>query len=110
MRLAMMALVKIREGGETIGGNFLGFAAAVHLGVDRQRAAAHVDDFALEGDDVACEDGELEVDAVKHEQDGVLGVNILGDREIGALQEILRTTTCKKGLVMVQISKLDQSL
>ena len=107
MRLAAVVLVEIGEGGKAVGGDFLRLAAAVHLGVDRQRAASHMDDLALEGDDVARKNREFEVDAVKHQQDGVFGVDVLRHSEIRALEEILRATTRKEGLMVVKVGKLD---
>ena len=85
-------------------------AATVHLGVDCQCGAACSDDFALEGHDVASENRELEVDAVKHQQDSVFGVNILSYSKIRALQKIFRAAACEKSLVMVQVGEFYQSL
>ena len=62
---------------QAIGSDFLWLTAAVHLRVDRQRATTHRDDLALESDNVAGKDREFEVDAVEHEKDSVLCVNIL---------------------------------
>ncbi len=81
----MMVLIQIGESGEAIGGNLFGFATAVHLRVNRQSATTHRNDFTLERDDVAREDRELEVDAVKHEKNGVFCVNILRHSEIRTL-------------------------
>ena len=69
-----------------------------------------MDDLALEGDDVACKNRELEVDAVKHEQDGVFGINILCHCKIGAFQQVLGTTASKKGLMVVEVGEFDESL
>lgn len=80
-----MVFVQIGKGGEAISSDFFGLTAAVHLRVDRQGAAAHGNDLALEGDDVAGKDGELEVDAVEHEKDCVFRVNILRHSKIGTL-------------------------
>ena len=110
VRLAVVVLVEVGEGGEAVGSHFLRLTAAVHLGVDGQGAAPHMDDLALEGDDVARENRELEVDAVEYQKDGVLRVNILRHSEIGTFQDILGATTCEEGLVMIQVSELDKSL
>lgn len=67
MRLGVVVLIQIGEGGEAIGGSLFRLAAAVHLGIDGKGRAPHVDHLALEGDDVASEDGKLEIDAVKHQ-------------------------------------------
>ena len=83
MWLGMVILVQIGESGEAVGGDFFGLTAAIHFCVDRQSAATHRDDFALEGNDVARENRELEIDAMEHQQDGVLCVNILRHSEIG---------------------------
>ena len=107
MRLAVMVLIKIGEGGKAVGGDFFRLAAAVHLRVNRQRAAPDMDDLALVSDNVAREDRKLEIDAVEYEQDGILGVNILRHSEIGTLQKLFGATTCKKGLVMVQVGEFD---
>lgn len=107
MRLGMVVLVQIREGGEAIGGNLFGLTATVHLGVDRQGAAPHRDDLALEGDDVARENRELEVDAMQHKQNGVFRINILRHSEIRTLQEILGATTSEEGLVVVEVGEFD---
>ena len=103
----MVVFVEIREGGEAVGGDFFGLAAAVHFRVNRQSAATHGDDLALEGDNVARENRELEVDAVEHQKDGVLCINILSHSEIGTFQEILGATTCKKGLMVVEVGEFD---
>ena len=105
-----MILIQIGEGGKSVGGDLLGLTAAVHLGVDGEGAATCVDDLALVGDDVAGKDGELEIDAMKHQQDRVFGVDILRDGEIGTLQEPLRAPPGEEGLMMVQVGKLDQTL
>lgn len=107
MGLGMVVLVKIGESGEAVSGDFFGFAAAVHFCVNRQGAAACGDYLALEGDNVARENRELEVDAVEHQKDGVLCVNILRHSEIGTFQEILGATTCKEGLVVVKVGEFD---
>ena len=83
--LGVVVLVQIGESGETVGGGLFGLAAAVHLGIDGEGGAPCVDHLALEGDDVAGEDGEFEIDAVEHQQHGVFGVNILGHSKIGTL-------------------------
>ena len=103
----MVVFVQIGESGETVGSDFLRFAAAVHLRVDGQGAASHRDDLALESNDVARENRELEVDAMEHQKDGVLRVNILRHSEIGAFQEILGATTCKESLVVVKVGEFD---
>lgn len=110
MWLAVMVLVEIGEGGKAVGSHFFGFAAAVHLGVDRQSAATHMDDLAFEGDNVACENREFEIDAMQHEKDGVFGVDVLCHSEIGAFQEPLGASAREEGLVMVKVSKFDESL
>ena len=107
MGLGMVVFVQIGEGGEAVGGDFFGFAAAVHFCVNRQGAAACGDYLALVGDDVARENRELEVDAVKHQKNGVLRVNVLRHSEIGAFQKILGTTTSKKSLVVVEVGEFD---
>ena len=107
MGLGVVVFVQIGEGGEAVGGDFFGFAAAVHLCVNRQGAAPGGDYLALVCDDVARKNRELEVDAVKDEKNGVLRVNILRHSEIGAFQEILGATTCKKGLMMVEVGEFD---
>ena len=106
----MVVFVQIRESGETISGDLFRLTAAVHLRVDRQRATTHGDDLAFESDNVARKNRELEVDAVKHEQDRIFRINILRHSEIGAFQEPLRATTREEGLVMVQVCKFDESL
>ena len=107
VRARMVVFVQIGEGGETIGGDFFGLTAAVHFCVDGQGAATHGDDFALESDNVAGENRELEINAMKDEKNGVLRINILRHSEIGTLQEPLRTTTREKGLVMVEVGEFD---
>lgn len=82
MRLGMVVFVEIREGGESVGGDFFRLAAAIHLGVNRQCGTSCSDDFALEGDDVAGKNRELEVNAMKHEKYRVFGVNILSHSKI----------------------------
>lgn len=106
----MVVFVQIGESGEAVGGDFFGFAAAVHLRVNRQCAATNGDDFALEGDDVARKNRELEVDAMEDEKNGVFRVNILRHSEIRTFQKILGTTTCEESLVMVEVGEFDQSL
>ena len=108
--LGVVVLVQIGESGETVGGGLFGLAAAVHLGIDGEGGAPCVDHLALEGDDVAGEDGKLEVDAVKHQKHGVFGVNILGHGEIGAFQEPLGTSSGEEGLVVVEVGEFDQTL
>ena len=44
-----------------------------------------MDYFALESHDIASKNGKFEINAVEYQQDGVLGVNILGHSKIGAL-------------------------
>jgi len=110
MGSGVMVLVQIGEGGEAIGGGFFRLAAAVHLGVDGEGAASRVDHLALEGDDITSKDGKLEVDAMQHEQNRILGVDILCHGKIGALQEPLGTSSGKKGLMVVEVGKLDQAL
>ena len=110
MGSGVMVLIQIGEGGETIGGGLLWLTAAVHLGVDGEGAASRVDHLALEGDDVAGKDGKLKVDAMQHEQNRVLGVDILCHGKIGALQKPLGTSSCKKGLMVVEIGEFDQAL
>ena len=105
-----VVLIQIREGGESVGSGPLRFAAAVHFGIDREGALARVDYLALESDDVTGENRELEVDAVQHEQDGVLGVNILSYGKIGAFQEPLGASPGKESLVVVEVGQLDQTL
>ena len=82
MGLGMVVFSEIGESGETVGGDFFGFAAAVHLCVDGQSAAPCGDYLAFVGDDVARENRELEVDAVEYEKDSILCVNILRHSEI----------------------------
>ena len=103
----MVVLVQIGEGCEAIGGDFFGFAAAVHLCINRQCAAANGNDFTLESDNVAGKNRELEVDAVEDEKNGVFRINILSYSEIGTFQEILRTATCEKSLVVVEVGEFD---
>ena len=107
MGLGVMVLVQIREGGKAVSGCFFRFAAPIHLCIYGEGRAPHVDHLALESDDIASEDGELEVDAVEHQQDRVLGVNILRHGEIGAFQEPLGAPSGEEGLVVVQIGELD---
>ena len=107
MGLGMVVLVEIGECGEAVGGDFFGFAATIHFCVNRQGAASSGDYLALEGDDVARENRELEIDAVEHQKDGILRVNVLRHSEIGTLQEILGASTCKKGLVVVEVGEFD---
>ena len=106
----MMVLVQIGEGGETVGGRLFGLATAVHLGVDREGAFSRVNHLALEGDDVAGENGEFEIDAVEYKEHGVLGVNVLCHSEIGAFQKPLGASSSEKGLVVVKVGELDQAL
>ena len=106
----MVVLIQIRESGKAVSGDPFGLATAIHFRVNSQGAAAHGDDFALEGDDVARENRELEVDAVEHQKDGILRVNILRHSEIGTFQEILGTTTCKESLMVVEVGEFDESL
>ena len=103
----MMVLVQIREGGETVGGGLLGLAAAVHLGVNGEGRAPHVDHLALEGDDVTGKDGELVIDAVKHQKNCVLGIDILCHGEIGTFQKPFGASSCEEGLMVVEVGKLD---
>ena len=110
MWLAVMVLVEIGERGKAVGGHFLRFAAAVHFGVDRQSAAPHVDDLAFEGDDVARENREFEIDAMQHEEDGVFGVNVLCHGEIGAFQKPFGASAREEGLMMVEVGEFDESL
>ena len=110
MRSGMVVFVQVGESGEAIGGDFLGLTATIHLRIDGQGAASHRDDLALEGDDVASEDWELEIDAVKHKKNGVLRINILCYSKIGTLQEPLGATACKEGLVVVEVGEFDESL
>ena len=110
MGLGVVVFVEIGEGGEAVGGYFFRLAAAVHLCVNREGAAPGGDYLALVGDDVARENRELEVDAVEHQKDGILRVNILRHSEIGTFQEILGATTCKESLVVVEVGEFDESL
>ena len=103
----MMVFVEVGECGKAIGGDLFRFAAAVHFGVDCQSAATNRDDFAFEGDDVARENRELEVDAVEYKQDGVFRINILCYSKIRTLQEPLGATTCEKGLMVVEVGEFD---
>lgn len=102
-----MVFVQVGESGEAIGGDFFGFAAAVHFRVNGQCAATHGDDFALESDDVASKNRELEIDAVEDKKDGVFRINILRHSEIGTFQEILGTATCEESLVVVEVGEFD---
>ena len=81
----MVVFIQIGEGSEAVGSDFFGLATTVHFCIYRQCTAAHGDDLALEGNDVASKNRELEVDAMKHKQDGILRVNILRHSEIGTL-------------------------
>lgn len=110
MGFGVVVLVQVGESGEAVSCGLLGLAAAVHLGIDGEGGAPYMDHLALEGDDVAGEDGELEVDAVKHQQDRVLGVNILRHGEIRAFQEPLGASSGEEGLVVVEVGELDQTL
>ena len=110
MRLGMMVFIEIGEGGETVSGNFFGFAAAIHFRINSKCAATHGNDLALEGDNVTRENRELEVDAMEHEKDCILRVNILRHSEIGTFQEILGATTCEESLVMDEVGELNLSL
>lgn len=107
MGLGAMVFVQVGEGGEAVGGRLFGFTAAVHLGVDGEGALACVDHLALEGDDVASEDRELEIDAMEYQQDGVLGVNILSHGEIRALQKPFGASASEEGLMMVEVGEFD---
>ena len=107
MGLGMMVLVQIGEGGKPIGGGLLGLTAAIHLGVDREGGATHVDHLALEGDDVAGKDGELEIDAVEYQQDRILGVDILGYGKIGAFQKPFGASSGKEGLMVIKVGQFD---
>ena len=102
-----MVFIQIGESGEAVGGDFFGFTAAVHFRVDRQSASTDIHDFALEGDDIARENRELEIDAMEDEKDSVFRVNILRHSEIRTFQEILGATTCKESLVVVEVGELD---
>ena len=79
----MVVFIQIGESGEAVGGDFFGLTAAVHFRVDRQSASTDIHDLALESDDVARENRELEINAMEDEKDGVLCVNILRHSEIG---------------------------
>ncbi len=102
-----MVLVQIREGGEAICGGLLGLATAIHLGVDGEGRAPHVDHLALEGDDVAGENGKFVIDAVKHQKNCVLGVDILCHGEIGTFQKPFGASSSEEGLMVVEVGKLD---
>lgn len=106
----MMVLIQIREGGESVGGDLLRLTAAVHLGIDGQCAFPCVDHLAFESDNVTGENGELEVDAVEHQQNGILGVDILCHGEIGAFQKPFGASSSEEGLMVVQVSEFDQTL
>ena len=110
VRLGVMILIEIREGGEAVGGNLTRLAAAVHLGVDSQGGASSCYDFAFISYYISCENRELEVDAMEHQKHCVFGVNILSHSEIRALQEIFRTAACEKCLMMVQVGEFYQTL
>ena len=103
----MVVFIKIGEGGKAVGGDFFGFAAAIHFCVNRQGAAPGGDYLALESDNVTCENRELEIDAVEHQKDGIFRINILRHSEIGTFQEILGATTCKESLVVVEVGEFD---
>ena len=103
----MVVFIQIGEGGETVGGDFFGLAAAVHFGVNGQGTTANGNDFALESDDVAGENREFKINAVEDEQDGVFRVNILRHSKIGTFQEILGAATCEKSLVVVEVGEFD---
>ena len=103
----MVVFVQIGKGGEAVGSNFFGLAAAVHFCVDRQSASTDIHDLALESDDVARENRKLEIDAMEDKKDSVFRVNILRHSEIGTFQKILGTTTCKEGLVVVEVGEFD---
>lgn len=107
VRARMVVFVQIGESGKAVGGDFFGFATAVHLRVNRQCAATHGDDLALESDNVAGKNRELEVNAVEDKKDGVFRINILRHSEIGTFQEILGTATCEESLVVVEVGKFD---
>lgn len=102
-----MVFVQIGEGGEAICGCFFGLATAIHLGVDGEGRAPHVDHLALEGDDVAGENGEFVIDAVKHQKNCVLGVDILCHGEIGTFQKPFGASSSEEGLMVVEVGKLD---
>ena len=110
VRLGVMVLVKVGEGCKAVGSGLFRFTTAVHLGIDGEGRASRMDHLAFEGDDVACKDGELEVDAVEYEQDGVLRVNILRYGEIGALQKPFGASSSKEGLMVVEVGEFDQTL
>ena len=110
MGLGVVVLVQVREGGEAVGCGLFGFTAAIHLGIDGEGGASRVDHLAFEGDDVAGEDGEFEIDAVEYQQDGVLGVNILRHGKIGAFQEPLGASSREESLVVVEVGEFDQTL
>ena len=110
MRLGVVVLVKVGESGKAVGSGLFRFATAVHLGLDGEGGASRMDHLAFKGDDVARKDGELEVDAVEHEQDGVLRVNILRYGEIGAFQKPLGASSSKEGLMVVEVGEFDQTL
>ena len=102
-----MVFIQVRESGEAVGGDFFGFAAAVHFRVDRQSASTDIHDLALESDDVARENRELEVDAVEDKKDSVFRINVLRHSEIRTFQKILGATTCEESLVMVEVGEFD---
>lgn len=107
MGLGVVVLIEIGEGGEAIGSGLFGFATPVHLGIDGECRAPGVDHLTLKGDDVAGEDGKLEVDAVKHQQDGVFGVNVLCHSKIRAFQEPLGASSREEGLMVVEVGEFD---
>ena len=106
----VMAFVQIGESGKAVGCGLLRLPAAVHLGIDGQCAFPCVDHLAFESDNVTGENGKLEVDAMEHQQNGILGVDILCHGEIGAFQKPLGASSSKEGLMVVQVSEFDQTL
>lgn len=110
MRLGVVVLIQIGEGGEAVGCGLLGLATPIHFCIYGEGGSSGMDHLALEGDDVAGKDRELEVDAMQHQQHGVLGVDILGHGEIGTLQEPLGTSSGEEGLVVVEVGEFDQAL
>ena len=107
VRFGLVVLIQVGEGGEAIGGSLLGFPTSIHFCIYGKGRAPRMDHLALESDDVAGEDGELEVNAMEHEQDGVFRVNILGNGKIGTFQEPLGTPSSEEGLVVVQVGEFD---
>ena len=107
MRLGVVVFVQIGEGGKAVSGDFFGLAAAVHSSINGQGAAPCSNHLTFEGDDVARENRELEVNAMEHQKNGVLRVNILRHSKIRTFQEILGTTTCEEGLVVVEVGEFD---